>query len=177
MNGSATFKACVDGDACQVTLREVYYAESSPWNIISYGKIEELGYEHWYDGPKRYLGRRSNVYKVFDVHKDARNVLVAKVVNAEAKDNIDYVIMALCEAVMLRIAMCSLAVYWIFIYVLAIFITTQLRAWHGTLTVKCLPHKERPTCGHVLTANNGEKINRGKKQDGRRLLNKLMVLL
>lgn len=46
MNGSATFKACVDGDVCQVTLREVYYAESSPWNIISYGKIEELGYEH-----------------------------------------------------------------------------------------------------------------------------------
>lgn len=105
--------------------------------------------------------------KVFDVHKDARNVLVAKVVNAEAKDNIDYVIMALCEAVMLRIAMCSLAVYWIFIYVLAIFLTTQLRAWHVTLTVKCLPHKERPTCGTCADGKQ-RRENQSRKETGRK---------
>nr|CCA27594.1 conserved hypothetical protein [Albugo laibachii Nc14] len=94
IKGSATFKACVDGEVRQVTLREVYYAENLPWNSISYGKIEEIGYDLCYDGPKPYFGRRSNGCKVFDVHKDASNVSVVKVVNAEAKKDIDYVTMA-----------------------------------------------------------------------------------
>nr|CCA27483.1 hypothetical protein ALNC14_136270 [Albugo laibachii Nc14] len=135
LKGSATFKACVDDEVRQVTLLEVYYAENLPWNVISYGNIEELGYELCYDGPKRYAGRRRDGCKVLDVHKDARNVLVVKVVNAEAKKDIDYVTMVLAETVNATYSDVQ-AVFWIFIYVLAIFLTTQLRAWHVTLTME-----------------------------------------
>ena len=133
---SATFKSCADGEVRQVTLSEVYYAENLLWNIFSYGKIEELGYEIYCDGRKRYVGRRSDTCKVFDVHKDEINVLFVKVFNAQEKKDFEYLTMALAEGFNAPSSDVMSGSLLDFHLRLAVFHTTLLRAWHVTLTME-----------------------------------------
>lgn len=51
-----------------------------PWNILSYGKSEEIGYDFRFDGITRAVVRRKEVFKIFDVEKEKNNVLVVCVV-------------------------------------------------------------------------------------------------
>lgn len=69
LKGTAEFVVSVDGEIRRVKLLDAYYAEKLPFNIISYGKIEERGFELRYDGHKRSVVRRRDGCKIFDVDK------------------------------------------------------------------------------------------------------------
>ena len=60
----------VDEGLRRVKLRDVYYSADLPWNILSYGKTEERGYDLRYDGTTRVGIGRSDGFKIFDVEKD-----------------------------------------------------------------------------------------------------------
>lgn len=50
LKGTAEFKVTFDGEARRVKLLGAYYDKNLPFNIISYGRIEERGCELRYDG-------------------------------------------------------------------------------------------------------------------------------
>lgn len=80
-----------------------------PWNILSYGKSEEIGYDLRFDGITRAVVRRKDGFKIFDVEKVTNNVLVVcvvidDVVGIDAKKNEECVGAALIKAASLTIS-------------------------------------------------------------------------
>lgn len=53
IKGNADFVVRVDEELRQIKLRNVYHSADLPWNILSYGKFEERGYDLRYDGTTR----------------------------------------------------------------------------------------------------------------------------
>lgn len=94
LKGSTKVMACVDDEARKVKLPEVYYAEKLLWNMMSYVKIEEMEYELFYDGHKRYVVLRSDGWKGFGVEKGTNNVLMVKIVENEMRKAKYHVAMA-----------------------------------------------------------------------------------
>ena len=75
----------------------MFSAENLFWNIISFGKIEEVGCKLRYDREKRYVLRRSDGCKIVDVHNDTNIVLVVQFVEADETEADDCLATAVYE--------------------------------------------------------------------------------
>nr|CCA25735.1 AlNc14C317G10550 [Albugo laibachii Nc14] len=108
LKGSADFLARVDDEIHRIRLRDVYYLTNLPCNILSYGVLEERGYELRYNGHHRSMVRRSDGFRIFDVEKDSSNVRIVRVitddadpctaVGFEARKAEEYIALTLAEA-------------------------------------------------------------------------------
>nr|CCA23978.1 OSIGBa0134J07.9 putative [Albugo laibachii Nc14] len=164
LKGTADFVVIVDGEAPRVKLLGAYYAENLPFNIISYGRIEERGCELRYDGHQRSVIRRSDGCDIFDVHKDTNNVLVVRVVDDKAEEAYACVVAALAEAFSSPTSdpqQGSLLDFLLRFAHLA-YDTVELMASDPASVIR-LTDRERPTC--LTCAKRQQRRNKKSKKD------------